>query len=213
MHEQLARVRRALGKLGDRGPRRLRIDVVRRDGRHPAPIIDPSRDEPRIDARRQVGRRLDVHRRAQDQARRGDGPKEVVEIGLGRARALRAGLGAEVLDDDLLDMPVTAVQIADGEERLEALGARLADADQNAGGERNTEFAREPQRLEARLGPLVGRAIMDAARLAQARAQRFQHDPLTGRDCPQPAISERLITPGLACGKRPVSRSTSAHIA
>ena len=79
-----------------------------------------------------------IHRRAQDQARRGDGPKEVVEIGLGGARALRAGLGAEVLDDDLLDMPVTAMQVSDGEERFEALGARLADADQNAGGERNT---------------------------------------------------------------------------
>ena len=47
------------------------------------------------------------------------------------------------------------------------------------------EFPREPQRLEARLGPLVGRAVMDSARLAQALAQRFQHDPLTGRDCPQ----------------------------
>ena len=185
MHEQLARVSRALGKLGDRGPRRLRIDVVRSDGRNPAPIIDPSRDEPRIDARRKVGRRLEIHGRTQDQARRGDGPKEVVEIGLGGARALRAGLGAEVLDDDLLDMPVTAMQVSDGEERLETLGARLADADQNAGGERDAEFSREPQRLEARLGPLVGRAVMDSARLAQARAERFQHDPLTGRDCPQ----------------------------
>ena len=74
----------------------------------------------------------------EDQARRGDGPQEVVEIGLGGARALRAGLGAEVLDDDFLDVPVTAMQVADGEERLEPLGARLADADQDAGGERNT---------------------------------------------------------------------------
>ena len=29
----------------------------------------------------------------------------------------------------------------------------------------------------------------------------------------RPAISDRLMTPGLACGSSPVSRSTSAHIA
>ena len=29
----------------------------------------------------------------------------------------------------------------------------------------------------------------------------------------RPAISSRVITPGLACGSSPVSRSTSAHIA
>ena len=181
MHQQLAGVGRALGKLGDRGPWRLRIDVIRGDGRDPAPIIDPRRDQPRIDARRQVGGRLDIHRRAQDQARGGDAPKQVVEIGLRSAGELGAGLGAEVLDDDLLNMPETAMQIADGEERLEALGPRLADADENAGREWHAQLAREPQRLKARLGPLIGRAIMNSARLAQARAERFQHDPLAGR--------------------------------
>ena len=98
-------------------------------------------------------------------------------------------------------------------QRLEALGARLADADQNAGRERHAQFAREPHRLETRLGPLVGRAVVNAARLAQARAERLQHDALAGRHLPQPAISARVITPGLTCGSSPVSRSTSAHIA
>ena len=77
------------------------------------------------------------------------------------------------------------MQVSDGEERLETLGRRLADADQDAGRERHAEFSRESQRLEAGLGPLVGRAVVDAARLAQALAEGFKHDALTGRDCPQ----------------------------
>ena len=52
MHQELAGRGRALGKLRDRRPRRLRIDVIRSDGRDPAPIIDPGRNQPRIDARR-----------------------------------------------------------------------------------------------------------------------------------------------------------------
>ena len=116
--------------------------MIRGDGRDPAPIIDSRRNQPRIDARRQVGRRLDIHRGAQDQARGGDAPEQVVEIGLRGAGELGAGLGAEVLNDDLLNMPETAVQIADGEERLEALGPCLADADQNAGREWHAQLAR-----------------------------------------------------------------------
>jgi hypothetical protein len=126
VHQQLAGRGGALGKLRDRRPWRLRIDVVRSDGRDPAPIIDPRRDQPRIDARRQVGGRLDIHRRAQDEARGGEAPKQVVEIGLRGPGELGAGLGAEVLNDDLLNMPETAVQIADGEQRLQALGARVS---------------------------------------------------------------------------------------
>ena len=185
MHEKLAGLRRPLRQLRDRGPRRLRIDVIRGDGRDPAPIIDPGRDQPRIDARREVRRRLDIHRRAQDQPRGGDAPKEIVQIRLRRASKLRTGLGAEVLDDHLLNVPETAVEIADGEERLEALGARLADADQNPSRERHAELAREPQRVETRLGRLVRRAIVDAARLAKPRAQRFEHDSLTDGHCPE----------------------------
>ena len=112
------------------------------------------------------GRRLDIHRRTQDEARGGKAPKQVVEVGLRGASELGARLGAEVLNNDLLNMPETAVEIANGEERLEALGPRLADADQNAGREWHAEFARAFKRLKTRLGPLVGRAVMDSAWLA-----------------------------------------------
>ena len=115
MHQQFVGNGRALGKLRYRRPRRLRIDVIRGDWRDPTPIIDARRNQPRIDARRQIGGCLDIHRGAQDQARGGDAPKQVVQIGLRGAGELRAGLGAEVLNDDLLNMPETAAQIADGE--------------------------------------------------------------------------------------------------
>jgi hypothetical protein len=48
------------------------------------------------------------------------------------------------------------VQVADGQEGIDALGERLADADQQAGGERHPRLAREPQRFEARGRRLVG---------------------------------------------------------
>ena len=96
--------------------------MIRGDRGDPAPIIDPRRDQLRIDARRQVGGRLDVHLRPQDEARGGEAPKQIIKIGLRSPGELGAGLGAEVLDDDLLNVPELPMQIADGEERLEALG-------------------------------------------------------------------------------------------
>ncbi len=184
MHEKLAGCGGALGKLGDRRPRRLGIDVVRGDRGDPAPIVDARRDQPRINARRQVRRRLDVHRRAEDQARSGEAPKQIVKIGLRSPGELGAGLGAEVLDDDFLDVPEPAMQIADGEQRLEALGPRLADANENAGRERHAQFARQLQRLKTDFGPLVGRAVVNSARFAEAGAERLEHDALTGRHRP-----------------------------
>ena len=159
--------------------------MIRSDGRDPAPIIDSCRNQPRIDARRQVWRSLDIHRRAKYQAGGGDAPKQVVQIGLRGPSELGAGFGAEVLNDDFLNMPEMAVQFADSEQRLQALGPHLADADQNAGRERHAQLARQPQRLKTRLGPLIGRAVMNSARFAQPGAEGFEHDALAGRHCPQ----------------------------
>ena len=169
VHEKLAGSGGALGKLGDRWPRRFRIDVIRGDRRDPAPIIDASRDQPRIDAGREVRGRLDIHRRTQDEARGGKAPKQVVEIGLGSPGALGARLGAEILDDDFLNVPELPMQIADGEQRLQALRPCLADADQNAGREGHALFAREPDGLKTDFRSLVRRAVVNAARFAEAR--------------------------------------------
>jgi hypothetical protein len=51
--------------------------------------------------------------RAEHDARDGDGPQQLVEVRLGRAGHARVRLGAEVLDDDFLDVAVALVQSRD----------------------------------------------------------------------------------------------------
>ena len=53
-------------------------------------------------------------RGAEENPRDRDGPQKLVEIGLGRVDHLGVGLGAEVLDDDFLDVPEFLVDIPDG---------------------------------------------------------------------------------------------------
>ena len=53
-------------------PGRLRVDEVRGDRRHAAPVVDAGGDELRQDARAQIRRRLDVHLGSEHEARRGD---------------------------------------------------------------------------------------------------------------------------------------------
>ena len=85
----------------------------------------------------------------------------VVEVGLAAPRHARAGLGAEVLDDDFLDVAVALVQVARcASSALDALGARLADADQDAGGERHAQLAGRRDRRQPHRRQLVGRAEM-----------------------------------------------------
>ena len=75
----------------------------------------------------QVRRRLDARARPQDEPRDRDGPQVVLERRLRRRRHRRARLRPEVLHDHLLDVPVPILQIADGEQRLDALAPGLAD--------------------------------------------------------------------------------------
>src|SRR5438874_1889269 len=74
------------------------------------------------------------------------------------SRARHAGviLGAEILDDDFLDMAVAAMHCVDYQERVDALRSRFADADQNAGGERHVEPARGLKRGQPRRRRFVG---------------------------------------------------------
>ena len=108
----------------------------------------------------------------EDQPRDGDGPEMVVEIGLGRLRHARPGLGAEILDDDLLQVAVAVVQVAQRQQRLDALAPGLADADQDAGGERHRRLAGGADGLEPQRRVLVGRAEMRPAAAAQPLGRR-----------------------------------------
>ena len=106
-------------------------------------------------------------------ARHGDGPQQVVEIGLvGIGAILVSGLARKFWTMTSWMWPCARMQIADREQRLDALVARLADADQDAGGERHLQLAGEPDGLQPHGRMLVGRAVVRAALLAQPLAGR-----------------------------------------
>ena len=68
--------------------------------------------------------------------------------------------------------PWSPVQVADGEQGVDALRQRLADADQESRGERDAELARLVEHAKPDGGLLVGRPLVHLAALAQARATR-----------------------------------------
>ena len=67
------------------------------------------------------------------------------QLGVGHPRHRGVRLGPEVLHDDFLDAAVRAGDPADREQRLDPLREGLADADQDAGGERDRSTGRRPR--------------------------------------------------------------------
>jgi len=170
----------ALGRapeLGDQRPRFLGVDVVEREGRDPAPVVESGRQQARIGARRKIRRRLDVHVRPEDEPRHGEGPEQVVEGWLGRVPHRDPRLGAEVLDDDLLDVPVPLVEVADRDERVHALPGRLADADEQARRERDAELPGERDRPDPPRGHLVRRTVVGHTALEEPVRESLEHQP------------------------------------
>ena len=94
----------------------------------------------------------------------------------------RSDLGQEVLDDHLLYVTVLEVRVRDRDERLDPLGARLADSDQDAGSERHPGASGRVQCGEAPRRRLVGRAEVRAAALVQTIGERLDHHPLRRAD-------------------------------
>src|SRR5207244_8979166 len=113
-------------------------------------------EEARIVRVGEVRRSLDAHLRPEHDAGRRDRREEFFAGGLGRVAHRGAGLRLEILDDDLLDVAVFPVEVADGEEGLGALASRLPDADEDAGGKGDREPARVLDRAQADGGNLVG---------------------------------------------------------
>ncbi len=122
---------------------------------HPAPVVDTG-GEKRSQLVGEVGWGLEVDVGREDDAGGGDGPRQL----LGGARRCtvhgRARLGQEVLDDDLLHVAVAAVAVGDGRQRDQTVSPRLADPDQESGGEGDLSLSGRLQGGQAALGGLVG---------------------------------------------------------
>ena len=170
---------------GEAWPRRLGIDVIGGDRRDPAPVVDAGCRQPRKTLEAQIRRHLDVHCRAQHEPRGRGRPQHVVERGLGGAGHAGPGLGAEILDDDFLQMAVAGMQVAQHEQREDAFAPGLADADQDAAGERHTLAAGRFDHRNADRRVLVGGAEMRPARLGEPGRGVFQHDALRDAHAPQ----------------------------
>ena len=108
--------------------------------------------------------------------RRGDRPAKLAEIRFGPIRHAGIRLGVEVLNDDLLDMAVAFMKIPDRLKSGDAVVARLADPDQDAGGERYPRLAGEAKRPQAQFGILVRRSVVDAARPPQRGRGSLEHE-------------------------------------
>ena len=160
------------------GPRRLRVDVVDGDGRDAAPVVDPRLEQARELVVAQVRRRLDAPLGTEQHARGRARPEQLLERRLRRVGHARPGLGAEVLDDHLLHVPVALAELADREQRLDPLLARLADPDQDPGRERHARPAGGLDRLQPPRGQLVGRAEVRPAALREPLRERLEHHAL-----------------------------------
>ena len=167
---------------GELRPGRFRVDVIGGHRRDPAPIVDAGADEPCEGCGAQIGRGLNIHGGTQDEPRHGDRAQVFRLGGIRRVRHARSSLGAEVLDDDLLQVTVALVQLAEREECLDALAPRLADADEEARGEGDRGLAREADGLEPEGRVLVRRAEVRAAALGEPLRTRLQHQALRHRD-------------------------------
>src|SRR5438046_7946619 len=160
------RVAEALGRtpqLGDQRPRRFRIDVVDRQRRDPAPVVETGGEQSRIDTRREVRRRLDVDVGAEHEPRHGQRAQHVVERRLGLPAHGNTRLGPEVLDDDFLHVAVALVEVANRAQRVHALARHLPDADEDPGGEGNLELAGQLDRAQPTGRHLVGRVVVGEA--------------------------------------------------
>ncbi len=116
--------------------------MVGRQGRHPAPVVDPGIEQAELHPFvREVRRRLHVHAGPEQDPGGGHHGQELLLVRLRGPVHGRPRFGPEVLDDDLLHMPVPAMEVPDREQRLSALSKSLPDTHQDAGGERDGQPA------------------------------------------------------------------------
>jgi hypothetical protein len=100
------------GQALQRRPWLVRIHMVGRDRRHPAPVVDAGGQQLAEVIGTQVGRRLDRGARTEHQSRHGNGPQVLTQRCLGVVGHAGARMGHEVLHDHLLQVTVAPVQCA-----------------------------------------------------------------------------------------------------
>ena len=161
------------------GPRPLRVDVVGGHGGHATPVVDAGIEQ-RAEVVGQVRWRLEVDLRRQDQPGGSDGPEVVVARTCPDPLHRGPQLRQEVLDDHLLNVAMASVRGRDRLQSRELIGPGVADAHENAGGERDLQLAGSFERRQAALGRLVGRATMGL----EVRIDRLDHHPLTRAERP-----------------------------
>ena len=128
----------------------------------------------------EVRRRLDVHPRPKDHPSGRDGREHLLRVRLPGRLHRRPGLGAEVLNDDLLHVPVPTMHLSNGEQRLGPLAMRLADPDQDPRCEGDRQAAGILERAQPHGGDLVGRAEVRSAALREPLRRGLEHDAHRG---------------------------------
>src|SRR5690606_18042653 len=109
--------------------------------------------------------------------------------------------GPEVLDDDLLQVTVAAVQLPDSEQRFHTLLERFADTDQDARSKGDFELASDFQGLQAQVWPLAGGEFVRSSRPTQALTDALQHDAHGGIDVLQMCHLSAAHVPGVTVRK------------
>src|SRR5229473_574077 len=167
-------------QAGDLGPGGFGIDEILGDGRNAAPIVDARIEQTGEIVVAEVWRGLNVHLRAEDEAGERDGAQHVFKRRLRMRGHGNFRLGAEILDDDFLDVAIFFVERSNRQERVDALFHGFADADQDAGGKRDGELPRFFDGAKAQGGDFVWRLGMRQAIAHQARADVFEHEADAG---------------------------------
>ena len=177
LHQVVTRLGGHLSELVERRPGPLGVHVVRRQRGDTTPVVHPRRDQRQaFGPRHQIRRRLHPHLGAQHQPGDRDRGQELLEIGVGHGRHRGVVLGAEVLHDHFLHMPELAVRAADRVDRIRPFQLRLADADQQPGGERDRQPPRIVEGAQPHRRVLVGAAVVgQTLRLVEPPRRRLQH--------------------------------------
>ena len=105
---------------------------------------------------------------------------------VGYLRPVVARMGNEVLEDHLLDVAVTSLQLSERLERGDPLLLALADPDEDAARERDSQLAGRRDRVEPDPRVLGRRSGVD--RLHQPLADRLQHQSLRGGHLAEPPV-------------------------